>query len=196
MNYIAHTKKNEENKFSVQTIKTHSLNTEKLAHNFALGPYHDIVGTAALLHDIGKYSEEFQNYIRKSSLYPEKKIKGPHHAICGAVEANKLYPKDKLISLLLSYIIYGHHIGLPDGIHNVKEAIVENSLSDYQHYKEELSMPPVDDAAYKQYLLQNYETLNKKEKDAAIIDQFAFDTRYIFSCLVDADSLDTRSFHR
>lgn len=196
MNYIAHTKKNAENKFSVQTIKTHSLNTEKLARNFALEPYRDIAGTAALLHDIGKYSEEFQNYIRKSSLYPEKKIKGPHHAICGAVEANKLYPKDKLISLLLSYIIYGHHIGLPDGIHNVKEAIVENSLSDYQHYKEELSIPPVDDAAYKQYLLQNYETLNKNEKDAAIIDQFAFDTRYIFSCLVDADSLDTRFFHR
>ena len=106
MNYIAHTKKNAENKFNVQTIKAHSLNTEKLARNFALEPYRDIVGAAALLHDIGKYSEEFQTYIRKSSLYPEKKIKGPHHAICGAVEANKLYPKDKLISLILSYIIY------------------------------------------------------------------------------------------
>lgn len=194
MNYIAHTKKNAEDKFNVQTIRAHSLNTEKLARNFALGPYRDIAGTAALLHDIGKYSEEFQTYIRKSSLYPEKKIKGPHHAICGAVEANKLYPKDKLISLLLSYIIYGHHIGLPDGIHNVKEAIVENSLSDYQHYKEELSIPPVDDAAYKQYLLQDYTELKGQKNKDAFIDRFAFDIRYIFSCLVDADSLDTRSF--
>ena len=194
MNYIAHTKKNAENKFSVQTIKTHSLNTEKLARNFALEPYRDIAGTAALLHDIGKYSEEFQNYIRKSSLYPEKKIKGPHHAICGAVEANKLYPKDKLISLIFSYIIYGHHRGLPDGIDNVKEAMNGNSVPDYQHYKEDLSISPVDDTIYKQYLLQDYTELKGQKNKDAFIDRFAFDIRYIFSCLVDADSLDTHSF--
>ncbi len=194
MNYIAHTKKNAEDKFNVQTIRAHSLNTEKLARNFALGPYRDIAGTAALLHDIGKYSEEFQTYIRKSSLYPEKKIKGPHHAICGAVEANKLYPKDKLISLLLSYIIYGHHRGLPDGIDNVKEAMNGNSVPDYQHYKGDLSISPVDDTIYKQYLLQDYTELKGQKNKDAFIDRFAFDIRYIFSCLVDADSLDTRSF--
>lgn len=194
MNYIAHTKKNAENKFNVQTIKAHSLNTEKLARNFALEPYRDIVGAAALLHDIGKYSEEFQTYIRKSSLYPEKKIKGPHHAICGAVEANKLYPKDKLISLIFSYIIYGHHRGLPDGIDNVKEAMNGNSVPDYQHYKEDLSISPVDDTIYKQYLLQDYTELKGQKNKDAFIDRFAFDIRYIFSCLVDADSLDTHSF--
>lgn len=194
MNYIAHTKKNAENKFNVQTIKAHSLNTEKLARNFALEPYRDIVGAAALLHDIGKYSEEFQTYIRKSSLYPEKKIKGPHHAICGAVEANKLYPKDKLISLIFSYIIYGHHRGLPDGIDNVKEAMNGNSVPDYQHYKEDLSISPVDDTIYKQYLLQDYTELKGQKNKDAYIDRFAFDIRYIFSCLVDADSLDTHSF--
>lgn len=194
MNYIAHTKKNAENKFNVQTIKAHSLNTEKLARNFALEPYRDIVGAAALLHDIGKYSEEFQTYIRKSSLYPEKKIKGPHHAICGAVEANKLYPKDKLISLIFSYIIYGHHRGLPDGIDNVKEAMNGNSVPDYQHYKEDLSISPVDDTIYKQYLLHDYTELKGQKNKDAFIDRFAFDIRYIFSCLVDADSLDTHSF--
>lgn len=194
MTYIAHTKKNAENKFNVQTIKTHSLNTEKLARNFALEPYRDIAGTAALLHDIGKYSEEFQTYIRKSSLYPEKEIKGPHHAICGAVEANKLYSKDKLISLILSYIIYGHHRGLPDGIDNVKEAMNGNSVPDYQHYKEDLSISPVDDTIYKQYLLQDYTELKGQKNKDAFIDRFAFDIRYIFSCLVDADSLDTHSF--
>ena len=194
MTYIAHTKKNAENKFNVQTIKAHSLNTEKLARNFALEPYRDIVGAAALLHDIGKYSEEFQTYIRKSSLYPEKKIKGPHHAICGAVEANKLYPKDKLISLIFSYIIYGHHRGLPDGIDNVKEAMNGNSVPDYQHYKEDLSISPVDDTIYKQYLLQDYTELKGQKNKDAFIDRFAFDIRYIFSCLVDADSLDTHSF--
>lgn len=194
MTYIAHTKKNAENKFNVQTIKAHSLNTEKLARNFALGPYRDIAGTAALLHDIGKYSEEFQTYIRKSSLHPKKKLKGPHHAICGAVEANKLYPKDKLISLLLSYIIYGHHRGLPDGIHNVREAMNENSVPDYQHYKGDLSISPVDDTIYKQYLLQDYTELKGQKNKDAFIDRFAFDIRYIFSCLVDADSLDTHSF--
>lgn len=194
MNYIAHTKKNAENKFNVQTIKAHSLNTEKLARNFALEPYRDIVGAATLLHDIGKYSEEFQTYIRKSSLYPEKKIKGPHHAICGAVEANKLYPKDKLISLIFSYIIYGHHRGLPDGIDNVKEAMNGNSVPDYQHYKEDLSISPVDDTIYKQYLLQDYTELKGQKNKDAFIDRFAFDIRYIFSCLVDADSLDTHSF--
>lgn len=63
MNYIAHTKKNAKNKFSVQTIKTHSLNTKKLAHNFALGPYRDIAGTAALLHDIGKKKSRCIEYL-------------------------------------------------------------------------------------------------------------------------------------
>ena len=69
----------------------------------------DIGSTAAasgLLHDVGKYSDEFQRHIADDAGRVD-------HATGGAKEAVKLYGKE--VGRLLAYGIAGHHGGLPNG---------------------------------------------------------------------------------
>lgn len=60
--YIAHS---ENNKGEVQTMKQHSVGVAQIMKSFALSDeYADIYAYCGLLHDIGKYSKDFQKYIR------------------------------------------------------------------------------------------------------------------------------------
>jgi CRISPR-associated endonuclease/helicase Cas3 len=59
-----------------------------------------------LWHDLGKYSREFQAYIR--GLTPGTKV---DHSTAGAKYANQYSGQ---VGQLLAYVIAGHHGGLPD----------------------------------------------------------------------------------
>ena len=48
---------------------------------------------AGLLHDIGKYSMEFQDYLRSKKNEEQKRKKGPDHSTAGAREATKIFNK-------------------------------------------------------------------------------------------------------
>ena len=100
MKYLAHIEGERE-----QTIKEHSIGTAELAAMFAKAFVKDDWGyCVGMLHDIGKYSEQFQ-----------KKIQGDNnikvdHSTAGAkvcYEMGGLYG-------ILSYCIAGHHAGLPN----------------------------------------------------------------------------------
>jgi len=71
---------------------------------------------AGLWHDLGKYREAFQRYIKKVSGYDaEAHIEGVpgrvDHSTAGAIHAmEKLGPYGRI----LAYLIAGHHAGLPD----------------------------------------------------------------------------------
>lgn len=62
------------------------------------------------MHDIGKYSPEWQAYIHgEGEQVP--------HSYAGACELDKRDPDERLFGFLkymLQYIISGHHTGLPD----------------------------------------------------------------------------------
>ncbi|WP_411814177.1 CRISPR-associated endonuclease Cas3'' [Bacillus pumilus] len=64
MNYIAHVRKEDG---AIQTVSDHLLEVKALCERFGdkLGIRH-IAGLAGVLHDLGKYSKEFQDYIRKA----------------------------------------------------------------------------------------------------------------------------------
>jgi CRISPR-associated endonuclease/helicase Cas3 len=62
--------------------------------------------TSGLLHDVGKYSDEFQRRIAGDAGKVD-------HATGGAKEAVTRYGKE--LGMLLAYGIAGHHGGLPDG---------------------------------------------------------------------------------
>lgn len=172
---------------TVQTVKEHSENTARLCAESAVSPLKDVMYTMGLLHDIGKYQNSFQQRIDGKKIRVE-------HSICGAIEAKKYYPD--AVGLMMEYCIAGHHSGIPDGgVHNDTPDMhtlcgrLNRTTEDYSAYQEELSLPPIDRQALISFFMQDC-----GRDPSLLIDKFAFLTRYCFSCLTDADSLDTAAF--
>jgi len=121
-----------------QKLSDYLKNVAKLAKEFA-EPFggDDWAYTAGILHDIGKYSQEFQDMLIKTTdnnVNTETKIGHPDHSTAGAQKANQLFPNG--LGKLLAYAIAGHHCGLLDGKSN--EACLYDRLkkiiSDYSSY--------------------------------------------------------------
>ncbi len=108
--YYAHSRKGED-KFKWQTLKDHLTNTAELAEAFgADAGISELARTAALMHDLGKYSKAFQRRLEGSG----RKI---DHATAGARTVMEVFNKtelEKSLSTILAYCIAGHHTGLPD----------------------------------------------------------------------------------
>lgn len=172
MDYIAH--KDGER---TQTVKAHLTGTAKLAGKFAAKFGKEDWGyCCGMLHDIGKYSAAFQKKIKESS---NCKV---DHATAGAQLCMKLggyYP-------FLSYCIAGHHAGMPDyGNSAISSSLCgrrEKKIEDYEVYKEEIQIPELQSAPIK---IEQGKNLD-----------FSLSTfiRMLYSCLVDADFLDTEFF--
>lgn len=172
MNYVAHKREND-----IQTNKEHLQGTAELAGKFA-GKF----GKAewgycgGMLHDIGKYSKEFQHKIQNSTNeYVD-------HSTAGAKLCNELGGYYSV----LAYCIAGHHAGLPDygnsGISSSLCGRMNKKIYDYQAYKDEIEIPMLSTVPIEIKINQNMD--------------FALATfiRMLYSCLVDADYLDTEFF--
>jgi len=152
-----------------QSLNAHLQGTAELARAFAAAFGAEDWGyTAGLLHDIGKSSAEFQQRIRGGTQRVD-------HSTPGAKAAKPLP---------LAFAIAGHHGGLPDGGNLKLSKAEENTLFGRLKRKElpELGMPlpPLPE-------LQNpFQPRNNSE--------VSFLTRMLYSCLVDADFLDTERF--
>ncbi len=182
--YIAHI--NDKTK-KIQTIKEHSENTAKLCYHFALSPMKEFMYIMGLFHDLGKFQPSFQQRIHGANIRVE-------HSTCGALAARELFPN--ALGMILAYCIAGHHSGIPDA-GNKNDLSDESSLygrlqrkfENFKIYKKELKIPEINQQAFMEFLLRDCG--NDVE---LLVDKFAFFTRYCFSCLVDADSLDTAAF--
>ena len=171
----------------IQTVRDHSGNTAELCKEFAISPLKDILYAGGLLHDAGKYQKAFQEKIDGAKIRVE-------HSMCGAIEAEKHYKN--LAGLMLAYCIAGHHSGIPDGGYKNDTpdlstlcGRLKRECGDYSSYLKELELPSVDEREFLQFLAQDCDHDIQK-----LVDKFAFLTRYCFSCLTDADSLDTAAF--
>jgi CRISPR-associated endonuclease/helicase Cas3 len=145
--------------------------------------------TAGLLHDVGKHSTEFQEYIRRVTALPEiegGRHHGPDHSTAGAQTADKRFAD--YVGWLMAYAIAGHHGGLPDGRSgdlsstSSLEARLEKKVPEYEHL-------PVEDG--------EKITLEQLPFDLQDVNPgygFFFFLKMLFSCLVDADYLDTETF--
>jgi len=170
--YIAHS----ENKYGEdQSMKQHSEGVAEMMRSFALTS--DFVGVyscCGLLHDIGKYSEGFQRYIRGIG------DKEPH-AKWGAYIARN----NKLFEIALPII--GHHAGIPniDAMHETlsicdKEDGIWNDIQQSMN-EDGIFFLSCNDASFKEI-----KSVTQKE----------LFVRMLFSSLVDADSLDTERHFR
>ncbi|MCW8125119.1 CRISPR-associated helicase Cas3' [Microbulbifer halophilus] len=134
-----------------------------------------------LLHDLGKYTEEFQQRLEGSPVRVD-------HATHGAVMAVERYGP---IGQLLAFAIAGHHAGLANGRDNGERTSLKDRLRKelpqlLSHWQDEIELPE-----------QNSLTLPKEltAHNERGIFQLSFLGRMLFSCLVDADYLDTEAFY-
>lgn len=175
MEYIAHT-----NSHGIQTIKEHLQGTAKLAGDFA-GKFgkQDWGYCCGMLHDIGKYSADFQKKIAGDSA---RKV---DHATAGARVCKEKGGK----YCFLEYCVAGHHAGLADygcSFDTAGDATLmgrrQKNVSDYTAYKTEIEIPEISSDPF---------DLGKTANPDFSLSVFI---RMIYSCLVDADFLDTEAF--
>ena len=169
MKYVAHKTENE-----VQSVKEHLEGTATLSASFA-----DAFGAGelgrlcGLAHDIGKYSAGFQRRIMED---------GPKvdHASAGAIEC---FRKRQAIAAMC---VMGHHGGLMDlgGRDDLADAdSFYGRMNRYTGVKKYAY-----DAWSREVELPSVGVPSVEWK------YMAFYTRMLFSCLVDADFLDTAAF--
>jgi CRISPR-associated endonuclease/helicase Cas3 len=143
---------------------------------------------AGLWHDLGKFSEEFQNYLSMAGgdSHRGETLGRVDHSTAGAQHAVKTLG---VIGHWLSYGIAGHHSGLPDG---------ESNHSCLRKRLESKAIPNIPDAdlqvtRQKDPPLISFIRRELKESPNSGFSVSCF-TRMLFSCLVDADFLATEAF--
>ena len=91
-----------------QTLKSHLENVGLLAsHKAKHFNGQDLAQVAGLLHDLGKYTQEFQRRLRGSTVKVD-------HSTHGASEVLNLESIHPFFRWLIAYAIAGHHAGLAD----------------------------------------------------------------------------------
>lgn len=170
MPYYAHSFPNDPQRRRWQPLAEHLRNVACLAKSFAVAarpgdaPFAAAAEAAGLLHDLGKYRVEFQEMICNR----RQKGEATRHKQFGAAQAmiGKRYD--------LAFSIMGHHGGLPNvqelkdeskRISDLLPSVLQSAISD---------CPEIETAFLKEFAIKN---------DLPV--------RLIFSCLVDADWIDT-----
>ena len=191
MEFFAHTKTQADGtpapRGEWEPLETHLQEVAELSGTFA-----DRFGgkdwgyLAGLWHDLGKYSREFQDYLKAvtSEAHLEEKVVPGRvdHSTAGAQHADTSV---KTIGRLLAYLIAGHHAGLPDGMSSeaggsTLEARLKKTIPTWTDAPSEFNSVPK----------------MPKPPGFAFVSGHAtsFFVRMLFSCLVDADFLCTERF--
>lgn len=168
-----------------QPLIEHLQKTAEMARDFGKDAnVGELAYIAGQLHDLGKYSAEFQRRLEG----------GPRvdHSTAGAKELKELLKgtPQGAFAQLLAYPIMGHHTGLPDyGNETDLEggtvcARLKNNLPDYSAYKSELDLTA---PSFPQ-------KLHIRPPKGKLGFSLSFLTRMAYSALVDADFQETETY--
>lgn len=163
---------------AIQTNDEHSLEVAERAERFTqeigMSGWGRFLGG---LHDKGKEKYDFQTYIRMMNEMPTKTntYHDKTHAYVGALLARKLFPAGYPF---VAYALAGHHAGMPDYLlleELLKKPLpTEVSLDNLPEHPE-LPVALLGSMRGNPYMLNHL-------------------LRMLYSCLVDADYLDTECF--
>ncbi|MDZ4124561.1 MAG: CRISPR-associated endonuclease Cas3'', partial [Hydrogenophaga sp.] len=229
---IAHVRPDTE----VQLLKTHLENVGRLAAIFAtkfgLAKHGELIG---LLHDLGKYSDEFQAYIKSATgllnqdedeeFVDAGELKGKvDHSTSGAQFIwDQLAARSHMhhaLAQMLALCVVSHHSGLIDCLKPSSGRPVEDGFSkrmgkpsEKTHLQEVMTKADLsimkrasallDDGglsiAFQQWLRTLHEKApgaSRAEKDQSPAQKFqqGLLVRALFSCLIDADRIDSADF--
>ena len=187
MKYYAHTKQDAPPE-EWELLEVHLQEVAELASEFAQAfGVEEWASRIGSWHDIGKYSEEFQEYLAtRADPHRGELAEKVDHSSKGAQLAVERLP---VVGHLLAYIIAGHHSGLLD-------FYSENACLDDRLRKELFSIDGMPES-----LFFSNEELKLPEVLKSTVSSgsnagfaTAFFNRMLFSCLVDADFLATEAF--
>ncbi len=163
-------------------LEDHLNGTAELAAKFASSFSAGEMGCrAGMLHDAGKYQKAFQERIRGKNVRCD-------HSSVGAWLSSKEH------DLFTSFCVAGHHTGLPDFGSDASTEAMSNLMGrikkvardqhiDISAYLNEISIPTME--------IPDWLPIHNGPKTSF---SQAFFVRMLFSCLVDADYLDTEAF--
>jgi len=219
--FIAHVRKDG----AKQSVEDHLSDVgeiaSKLASKIGVSSAGKLIG---LLHDFGKFSTDFQEYIGSATglINPDedefvdfKGLKGKiDHSSAGAQwiweNCQKWGEQGQLVGQMLALCIASHHSGLidclkPDGNNGFSGRM--KKLDERTHKNECMKNAP-------QYYMEKLDTLTDKELIQNVLQQLqnviqikneklpvniqsfnlGFWTRMLFSCLIDADRINSADF--
>lgn len=196
-NFIAHKRDDG----AEQTIKEHCEAVRNLAEGFAIDEFKPLAAYSGYIHDIGKFRDGFQARIRGTSNKPCE------HACCAAQEIAKHRGDSRdfiMFVPMLEYCTAGHHSGLQNGkatdlspLGSLEDSL-DRDVSDIEKYRSEFekycALPEASLMQACNMLMNGLDKLSPDVKNRESIERYAFFTRYVYSCLTDADFLDTESF--
>ena len=124
-----------------QTLSVHSLHAAELCGTAdAAKPFPTLAYLAGLLHDMGKGTKAFQEYLLLASEHPGQIRNHQDHAATGAIYCWERWKnQDLLTAQILALCICSHHTGLPDCIDETGGSEFLGKLSedkDTLHYDE------------------------------------------------------------
>lgn len=186
---LAHVRQLPDGQWIEHFLDEHLQTVAELAARFAsVFNSQDWARLAGLWHDLGKFREIFQEYIKSVSGYDaEAHIEGAgrvDHSTAGAIHAIE---KLGMQGRILAYLIAGHHAGLPDwNSPDGGQACLSNRIGTGKqagYLQEALAAAPS-------------QTILDQPRPASLPPQssLALWIRMMFSCLADADFLDTEAF--
>lgn len=179
--YFAHSRNNHGQR---HLLAEHLSSVGSIAYGFAgLANWASEVKLAGLLHDLGKYGDRFQARLRGEDS-------GLDHWSQGAWQALKEYR-----ALAATLAIEGHHIGLQQGNKDSLKRLLPENLTNNHWLHLDLSDP--DSIRLVERARADGLDFIKPEKPVLSSWKRAvssmLDVRFLFSCLVDADFLDTEA---
>ncbi|MGY3750380.1 CRISPR-associated helicase Cas3' [Vagococcus acidifermentans] len=211
MKYVAHIRKKDG---EPQLVKDHLLEVKALSEEAGakIGVKY-LAGLAGVLHDVGKYSDEFQDYLREAVSNPDKPPKrgSVDHSTAGGrvlLEVLNQSVVQKMIAEMVGNVIISHHGGLNDYITPVSletpyyRRVYEKELQEFERLKQRFFDEVISREELRDYCAKAEAELaafiNKSKEqrsDAASIPRdIDLLTKFLFSCLIDADRTNTRLF--
>lgn len=218
--YIAHVRESDK---ELQSVEQHLNETAALTGLFATVIKMPLAGKLlGLVHDIGKYSREFQNYIhnitglkgiakREQAKAEQGKI---DHATSGAQyiwkKINRVTQPEQMLAQILCVIIMSHHsrTGIKDFIHLEGSSPFLARLKredEKTHLKEALCnadtkiLEEIDRILDARELQKEFIVIARRIKlgtnsKTTRLVSYSLLNRFLFSCLLDADRLSTANF--
>lgn len=187
--YFAHTREDapqEQWQLLIDHLSAVAERSASFASDFGAGEWARVLG---MVHDVGKGSEAFQERLRGKPIQVD-------HATAGAQLLAKLYG---VVGKQLAYAVAGHHGGIPNGATHSSgsggrsplKARLEKQVEPYESFAETLELPSFEALRSEMPTpLQNVYAHDPKEHTFDL----TFLVRMLYSCLVDADFLDTEQF--